>query len=122
MVKPVGIGTVEETAGFSGEPQMYANPPTLETTIMTAAGGAPVAYRKWGSDWKKGECQASPQKSASSGIVPSSNHTPHIEPQSSEAGCPTLENTQGSTPYNLTGVLRQEIKAALSGTQTQGGC
>ena len=34
---------------------------------------------------------------------------PHAqtEPQHSNMSCPTLENTSGSTPYNVIGVLRQ---------------
>ena len=40
-------------------------------------------------------------------------------PQSGEVGCPSLANTQGSAPYNLTGALRQGIKAALPNTQKE---
>ena len=49
---------------------------------------------------------------------------PYTQSQSSEVGWPTLVNTEGSALYNLTGALRQGVKAALPNTQkqTQGGC
>ena len=49
---------------------------------------------------------------------------PHTEQQRGDTGLPHLVMTQGSTPHNLPGVLRQGVKEALPKTQkqTQGGC
>ena len=52
-------------------------------------------------------------KSKASGINPPLTPPPHTVPQHCKEGCPALANTQGSTPYHVTGALRQRKIAQM---------
>ena len=68
--KPSGDWVAEETARSSGEQGTNANPATLGTSTKTAAEEGQLHTGSGWSDWKWGAGQASPQKSASSSVVP----------------------------------------------------
>ena len=81
---------------------MYINPPTWESELE----GPNLLVSSGGSDRK-------PAKSRASGIVPSQTPLPQTAPQWSNVGTPPWWIPKGSTPYNITGTLRQKNMAQM---------
>ena len=78
----------------------------LVVTTRATTRRVPVAHGKEVKCLETGQVPDKPLE-ARQHLFPLSKHSPHIEPQSSEVGCPTLASTLGSSPFNLTGALRQ---------------
>ena len=86
-------------------PRMYTSPPIGNQHQCSLEGHNSLVGNE-GSDWKRGKGRAR-------GIVPSLTPPPHTVPQRCDMGCPALANTYGSSPYNVTGALRQRNMAQM---------